>query len=128
MRLLFALLVTAAALGTARADERLTLKLSPSAGWRLDAVADWKNEKGMFGERVEVIEILGGVTNDAGQERATPKIRLAVVDHKNREIYRWTVLADEPRVQPRQRVTFSARLESPPPDITGVEIGILEVK
>jgi hypothetical protein len=35
MRLLFALMVIAATLGTTRADERLTLKLNPSAGSRL---------------------------------------------------------------------------------------------
>ena len=126
MRLLIALMITVAALGVTRADDRLTLKLNPSAGWRLEATVQWKRERHMAGDEVEYIGIEGYVINDGAQERVAPKIRIAVVDRDNREIYYWTVAPDEPRVKPGQMVSFSARLESPPIEVAGVELRTVE--
>lgn len=128
MRVFFALVLMASVLGVARADDGVSLKLNPSAGWRLEATVQRKRERDMWGEQIAYIHIEGHVINDTAHERAAPKIRIATIDADGREMYHWTVLADEPRVKPRQRVAFSSRLESPPSDTIGVELQTVEAK
>lgn len=71
---------------------------------------------------VPVIAINGQIINETDSELPVPKIRLAVRDQDGRELYHWTVLADQPRLGPRAEGTFSARLESPPPDAADLEV------
>lgn len=71
---------------------------------------------------VPVIAIKGQIINETDRELAVPKIRLAVRDQRGRELYHWTVLADQQRLGPREEGTFSARLESPPPDAADLEV------
>ena len=71
---------------------------------------------------VPVIAIKGQIINETDRERAVPKVRLAVRDQSGREIYHWTVLADQQRLGPHEQGTFSARLESPPADAVDLEV------
>ena len=71
---------------------------------------------------VPVIAIKGQIINETDRERAVPKIRLAVRDGNGRELYHWTVLADQRSLGPKAEGTFSARLESPPPDAAELEV------
>ena len=128
MRVFFALVLMASVLGVARAGDRATLRLNPSPDWRLEATVQRKREREIWGEQIEYIHIEGHVINDTAHERVAPKIRIAVIDADGREMYHWTVQADEPRVKPRQRVAFSSRLESPPGDTVSVELQTVEAK
>ncbi len=71
---------------------------------------------------VPVIAIKGQIINETDRERAVPKVRLAVRDQSGKEIYHWTVLADQQRLGPHEQGTFSARLESPPADAVDLEV------
>jgi hypothetical protein len=71
---------------------------------------------------VPVIAIKGQIINETDRERAVPKVRLAVRDQAGKEIYHWTVLADQQRLGPHEQGTFSARLESPPADAVDLEV------
>ena len=71
---------------------------------------------------VPVIAIKGQIINETDRELPVPKLRLAVRDQAGREIYHWTVLADQQRLGPREQGTFSARLESPPADAADLEV------
>ena len=69
-----------------------------------------------------VIAIKGRIINETDRELAVPKVRLAVRDQSGKEIYHWTVLADQQRLGPREEGSFSARLESPPADAVDLEV------
>lgn len=71
---------------------------------------------------VPTIAIKGQIINETDRELPVPKIRLAVRDKDKRELYHWTVLADQQRLGPREEGSFSARLESPPPDAADLEV------
>jgi hypothetical protein len=71
---------------------------------------------------VPVIVINGQIINETDRELDVPKVRLAVRDQGGKEIYHWTVLADQSRLGPREHGTFKARLESPPADAADLEV------
>lgn len=71
---------------------------------------------------VPVISIKGQIINETNRELAVPKIRLAVRDQAGKELYHWTVLADQQRLGPHAEGSFTARLESPPPDAADLEV------
>jgi hypothetical protein len=71
---------------------------------------------------VPVIVINGQIINETDRELDVPKVRLAVRDQSGKEIYHWTVLADQSRLGPREQGTFKARLESPPADAADLEV------
>lgn len=71
---------------------------------------------------VPVIVIDGKIINETDRALDVPKVRLAVRDTAGKEIYHWTVLADQARLGPREEGTFKARLESPPADAADLEV------
>lgn len=71
---------------------------------------------------VPVIAIKGQIINETDRDMPVPKVRLAVRDQAGKELYHWTVLADQHHLGPRQQGTFSARLESPPSDAYDLEV------
>jgi predicted Zn finger-like uncharacterized protein len=71
---------------------------------------------------VPVIAIKGEIINVTDREQPVPKLNLRVLDQNKRELYRWTVLPDQPRLAGHQRESFSAKLESPPADTAEIEI------
>jgi len=133
MRALLAALLTAATLsivGAARAEPTghgsvPALKLNASHGWRLEAVISVGRDEWSLSDDDAII-VKGHVINDSDRERPTPVLRFAVADAAAKEIYSWTVKADEERAKPHARVPFSARLESPPPEVASLEIRTVE--
>lgn len=75
-----------------------------------------------FDKSVPVIAIKGQIINETDRELPVPKVRLSVRDQQGRELYHWTVLADQQRLGPKEQGTFSARLESPPADAYDLEV------
>jgi predicted Zn finger-like uncharacterized protein len=71
---------------------------------------------------VPVIAIKGEIINVTDRELPVPKLNLRVLDTNKRELYRWTVVPDQPRLAGHQRQSFNARLESPPADTADIEI------
>ncbi|MBI1211379.1 MAG: DUF3426 domain-containing protein [Alphaproteobacteria bacterium] len=71
---------------------------------------------------VPVIAIKGEIINITDRELPVPKLNLRVLDSNKRELYRWTVVPDQPRLAGHQRQSFAARLESPPADTADIEI------
>jgi hypothetical protein len=71
---------------------------------------------------VPVIAIKGRIINETDRELPVPKVRLAVRDARKRELYHWIVAADQERLGGHEEGTFSARLESPPPDAHDLEV------
>lgn len=110
-----------------RAPERLietpapAVKLVPALGWRLAAVAMMD-----VSDAVNVLVVEGDVYNTSSSERASPKVRLAVLDGGGHEIYHWTVPTDFDRIKPGDYSPFSARLESPPSDARIVVVSTIE--
>jgi hypothetical protein len=71
---------------------------------------------------VPVIAIKGQIINETDRDLTVPRVRLAVRDQAGKELYHWTVLADQRHLGARQQGTFSARLESPPSDAYDLEV------
>ncbi len=128
MLLLFAMVLVVLAPATARTPERLIerpapqVKLVPAIGWRLAAVAMMDVSNG-----VSVLVIEGDVFNTSDSERASPNIRLAVLDGRGTEMFAWTVATDLDRIKPGDYSPFSARSESPPEDVRTVVVSTVEV-
>jgi hypothetical protein len=127
MRILFAMVLVGLAPAQARTPERLIdrpapqIKLVPAIGWRLAAVAMMDVSNG-----VHVLVVEGDVFNTSDSERASPKVRLAVLDGRGTEMFGWTVAADLERIKPGDYSSFSARLESPPDDVRTVVVSTVE--
>lgn len=127
MPLLLAMVLMVLAPATARTPERLIdrpapqVKLVPAIGWRLGAVAMMDVANG-----VNVLVVEGDVFNTSDSERASPKIRLAVLDGRGTEMFAWTVATDFDRIKPGDYSPFSARLESPSEDMRTVVISTVE--
>jgi hypothetical protein len=71
---------------------------------------------------VPVIAIKGEITNITDRELPVPKLNLRVLDQNKRELYRWTMMPDQPRLAGHQSQSFTTRLESPPADTADIEI------
>lgn len=71
---------------------------------------------------VPVIAIKGQIINETDRDLPVPKVRLAVRDQSGKEIYHWTVLADQQRLGPHEQGTFSARLDNPPAAAVDLEV------
>lgn len=127
MLLLFAMALVPLAPAQGRAPERLIdrpapqVKLVPAIGWRLAAVAMMDVSNG-----VNVLVVEGDVFNASDSERASPKVRLAVLDGRGSEMFAWTVATDLDRIKPGDYSPFSARLESPPDDVRSVVVSTVE--
>lgn len=96
MPLLLAMVLMVLAPATARTPERLIdrpapqVKLVPAIGWRLGAVAMMDVANG-----ANVLVVEGDVFNTSDSERASPKIRLAVLDRDVRLDRRDRLRADQ---------------------------------
>jgi hypothetical protein len=77
---------------------------------------------------VPVIAIKGEIINVTDRELPVPKLNLRVLDANKRELYRWTVVPDQPRLAGHQSQAFNARLESPPADTADIEIRLAKEK
>ena len=71
---------------------------------------------------VPVIVIKGEIINITDRELPVPKLNLRVLDQNKRELYRWTMIPDQPKLGGHGREPFSTKLESPPADTADIEI------
>lgn len=101
-----------------RASDDLRLRIVALEGWRIDA-----RSRREFASGASTIFTEGELINESGRSAKTPKIRFAVHDAAGTEVYHWTVLPDAETLPPNGRTSFSARLESPPPDIREIRVG-----
>ncbi len=73
---------------------------------------------------IPIIVIKGELINETDSELEAPGVRIAVRDRAGKELLNWIVKPDQEMVGPRGKATFSARLESPPPQADSLEVGI----
>jgi predicted Zn finger-like uncharacterized protein len=73
---------------------------------------------------IPIIVIKGELINETDGELEAPGVRIAVRDRAGKELLNWIVKPDQEMVGPRGKATFSARLESPPPEADSLEVGI----
>jgi Protein of unknown function (DUF3426) len=64
--------------------------------------------------------VTGEIANLRDHETATPNLRLALRNENGRELYIWTARAPKNRLGAHERVTFRARLASPPAGVRDV--------
>lgn len=83
---------------------------SPFAGLDLIDVA-WKQEETEGGAKI--LRITGKVVNKSTAPRDVPQLSGVLYDGKNKELYRWTFKAPEPRLLPREDVLFKTQVTNP---------------
>jgi predicted Zn finger-like uncharacterized protein len=69
-----------------------------------------------------VLEISGRVLNVTNREMFVPAVRVSLKDFEERELYGWTINADETMLPPGQSASFAARLSNPPPEARRAEV------
>jgi hypothetical protein len=68
----------------------------------------------------EELMVTGEIANLRDRETAAPNLRLALRNEDGRELYVWTTRASKNRLGAHERVTFRARLASPPAGVRDV--------
>lgn len=71
---------------------------------------------------IPVLLVRGEVVNITQSPQVVPRIRLALRDRHDVEIYRWTASVSEQRIQPSGHVPFSTRLITPPDAAASLEV------
>lgn len=72
-----------------------------------------------------VLAVSGEVVNLARRSLEIPKIRIALRDSRQQEIYSWTIGADEAQLSPGEASAFKTRLSSPPPDAFDLKVSFV---
>lgn len=72
-----------------------------------------------------VLAVSGEVVNLARRSLEIPKIRIALRDSRQQEIYSWTIGADETQLSPGEASAFKTRLSSPPPDAFDLKVSFV---
>lgn len=73
-----------------------------------------------------VLQVTGAVVNLADKEMAIPKIRIALRDAQQREIYTWTVGAESVKLAPGASAPFKTRLSSPPTEAYDLKVRFIQ--
>ena len=77
-------------------------------------------------DKLPVLQVTGAVVNLADKEMAIPKIRIALRDAQQREIYTWTVGADSVKLAPGASAPFKTRLSSPPAEAYDLKVRFIQ--
>ena len=67
-------------------------------------------------EGVQVLQIQGRIQSTAKRTVEVPRLRFAVLNGNENEIYTWTVLPTRSLLSPGETLAFQSRLASPPPE------------
>ncbi len=67
-------------------------------------------------EGVPILVVEGNIVNDSGKIVEVPRLKFAVRNTANQEIYSWTAVPPRTTLPPGEAVAFRSRLASPPPD------------
>jgi hypothetical protein len=71
------------------------------------------------------ITVTAVVRNTSRRARATPGVRISLLDAKGDELFAWSVTLAVAEIGPRQAARFTARLARPPLDTEDVELQFL---
>jgi predicted Zn finger-like uncharacterized protein len=80
------------------------------------AIADVSARLGAGGDKA-LLAVEGALVNLRGKETAVPNLRIALRAADGRELYVWTTRPPKDRLAAGERVSFVARLASPPPGV-----------
>jgi predicted Zn finger-like uncharacterized protein len=75
-----------------------------------------------------VLVVEGRIRNVAGQDVPVPRLRLAIRDGKEVEVYSWTALLGRPLLKPGETLVFRSRLAAPPPEGRSVALRFLKAE
>ena len=73
-----------------------------------------------------VLAIKGQVVNVSDETKAIPRVRVALLDDKQKELYHWTFALAEPELKPKEKASFVTRLSSPPVGARDLEVRFVE--
>ncbi len=73
-----------------------------------------------------VLAIKGEVVNVSGERRAVPRLRVALFDQHQRELYHWTFALVEKDIAPMESASFVTRLSSPPVEARDLELRFVQ--
>jgi predicted Zn finger-like uncharacterized protein len=73
-----------------------------------------------------VLVVEGEIRNVAGHDQPVPRLRLAIRDGKEIEVYSWTALLGRPVLKPGETLPFRSRLAAPPPEGRSVALRFLK--
>jgi hypothetical protein len=65
---------------------------------------------------VPILVVEGNIVNDSGKIVEVPRLKFAVRNTANQEIYSWTAVPPRTTLPPGEAVAFRSRLASPPPE------------
>ncbi len=68
-----------------------------------------KREKGK-----PILVVRGEVANTSDQPKSVPRLRVSILDDRDRRLFRWTVTTAQNSLEPGQVSNFSTRLANPP--------------
>jgi len=86
-----------------------------------DFAYELENEDGL-----SVLTVQGTVANVTDQDLPIPRVRVSLFDDTGGELYSWTVVLDQSRLEAGASTGFTTRLSSPPPGMQNVEIRFAE--
>jgi len=75
---------------------------------------------------LSVFAVRGSVMNVTDQALAIPRVRLSLRDEAGIELYHWTIVLDQTRLDPNETANFVTRLSSPPPGASDLEVRFAE--
>ena len=73
-----------------------------------------------FDNGLPILSVAGEVVNVSGQTIQVPRLRVALRDRTQREIYRWTVAITSAPLEADSRARFATRLAAPPKEARAV--------
>ena len=73
-----------------------------------------------------VLAIKGQVVNVSDETKAIPRVRVALLDDKQKELYHWTFALSEAKLKPKEKASFVTRLSSPPVGARDLEVRFVE--
>jgi predicted Zn finger-like uncharacterized protein len=89
-----------------------------SAGMEFRDIAyDFENQEGL-----SVLAVRGSVVNVTDQALPLPRVRVSLRDDAGEELYYWTVVLDETRLDAGAATQFVTRLSSPPLGAARIEV------
>ena len=73
-----------------------------------------------------VLAIKGMVVNVSDETKAVPRVRVGLLDEKQKELYHWTFALIETELKPQEKASFVTRLSSPPIGARDLEVRFVE--
>lgn len=73
-------------------------------------------------EGLPVLAITGDVVNVSGAQSQIPRLRVALLDDAQTELYHWTFALSQKELPPGEVTSFVTRLSSPPPEARDIEL------